>query len=196
MELSVKSQFRKGDKRGSVLVLPGVNEGLESDFLQNVIARAEHEGHGTLAVNFPHHDRGEKQTSDELVDEAQVVQAAIAGLKKESLEPVHIIAKSLGSTVLSKAIGRNPELKGLISKVTILGMPIGDVETEAFKDLEVDIIQGSDDRYGNAQRVDEEFGKAGLVPSRVIEIKGGDHSYRDQNHNPTYQEQAVKAIQF
>jgi predicted alpha/beta-hydrolase family hydrolase len=146
---------------------------------------------------LPNHDTAsDSSPSEGLTIEVNLISNLMHQMAAEGYTKVHVIAKSLSSIVLSYLLEQQPEIKDQLSKLTILGMPIGDVKTAALKGVTVDVIQGSEDRYGNIQAVAEEFSQANLGPSRLVEISGGDHSYRDVDRRPAHQTEAIKSIKL
>ena len=177
-----------------VLVLHGISEGAESEFIKNIVTKAQQEKTPILAINFPYMQRGETSTSKGLQEEIQAIAEAIEQLAKENPGQIHIIAKSLGGIAASFYLDKTHDPR--IRKLTLLGAVLGDLKMSGLRGIEVDVIQGQNDRFGSPEEVKKAFDSAGLPLHRLIEVEGGDHSYRDANKEPIHQNHAVEEIEF
>ncbi|MGC1177332.1 MAG: alpha/beta family hydrolase [Candidatus Saccharimonadales bacterium] len=102
-----------------------------------------------------------------------------------------IVAKSLGRIVASYYLDQHRENSKI--KLVILGYVVGGVKTSALQDALTLIIQGENDRFGNAKTVRNELAQHN-AHAKVIEIPKADHSYRDINKAPIYQERAISKL--
>jgi len=182
------------ESRVGVLILQGGNFGIDSNFIQKIYEASVSQGFTALAYNFPYYDRGEKSTTDGCSEEAETVKDSIEYLQSNGAENILVVAKSLGSVVATKALLRHPELP--VRKVVILGSPIKYCDFTGFKDIALQIIQGSSDKYGDANDVRAALSHAG-VEAVVNEIADADHSFRGQNgEEPGEQITAINMINW
>jgi hypothetical protein len=77
--------------------------------------------------------------------------------------------------------------------VVVLGYVLGSVKTEALGSKLRLVIQGENDRFGGAQTVKDDLAKHG-IKARVIEVPKADHSYRNEQKEPVYQDDAITII--
>lgn len=176
------------------IILHGGSNGIESDFIRKVFASSIENGFTTIAFNFPYKDRGEENSSgDQLLEEVDVLVQMIARLKADGFTRIALIGKSLGGIVASfylNSDGRDSEIE---FRLGILGFVTDSVKLP----LEVErlvIVQGENDRFGNAQVVKDKLLESGMSEYIVHEISGADHSYRDSDRNPTHEDQALKML--
>ena len=111
-------------------------------------------------------------------------------MKNEGYEKITIVAKSLGGIIASYWLGKNADAN---VEVAVLGYVIGGVKTEFMKSKLKLVIQGENDRFGNAQAVKDELAH-GSVKARVIELPRADHSYRNEQKEPVYQATAIELL--
>lgn len=179
-------QYRPNKER-AFMVLHGVSEGIESDFIQNITEALSRRSETVLALNFPYIDRGEKP-SEGLNHEQSSVQVMMNFLENEGYRDIHIVGKSLGGIVASEWLAHHKSDARITTH--ILSYVIGDVRTRALKGSLQTVIQGENDRYGNAAAVRAELA-AHDISATVIEVPGADHSYRDADGQPTLQAEAI-----
>lgn len=171
------------------VVLHGISEGITSDFIQSIYKGLAERGDTVLAFNWPYLDAGGEPSKD-LVDEQAALQSVADFLHGEGYTQLRIVAKSLGGIVTSRWL-QQPD--GLDVQVGILGYVIGDVVTESLTDKLQVIVQGKNDRFGDADAVRSELAKHD-VTSTVIEIANADHSYRNRAGQSTYQPEAIEQL--
>lgn len=111
-------------------------------------------------------------------------------LRSEGYEKIVIIAKSLGGIITSYWLEQNPDEN---IEVVVLGYVIGSVKTEALKGKLHLVIQGENDRFGNAGAVKDELAKYD-IETNVLELSKADHSYRNEQKEPVYQSAAVELL--
>lgn len=177
------------NRETAYLVLHGISEGISSDFIQAIYNGLAERGETVLAFNWPYLDAGGKPSKD-LVDEQVALKSATDFLHGEGYTQLRIIAKSLGGIVTSRWL---QQFDGLDVQVGILGYVIGDVMTESLSDKLQVVMQGENDRFGNADAVRSELANRN-VTSMVIEIANADHSYRDPAGQPTHQQEAIEQL--
>ena len=78
--------------------------------------------------------------------------------------------------------------------ITVLGYVVGGIDIKDFEG-NITIIQGSEDRFGNIEKIKEDMG---VLDDRVryFEINGADHSFRDSGGEETYVDEAFSKIDF
>jgi len=171
------------------LILHGISEGISSDFIRNIYSTVAATGDSVLALNFPYIDARSKPSPD-MADECAALQTAFDFLQGEGYTNVSIIAKSLGGIVTSHWLEQHPDSN---VNVSILGYVLGDVHTAALKGKLHTVIQGANDRFGNAAVIQTELDEHD-VTAKVVEIDNADHSYRDGQGNPSRQEAAMEQL--
>lgn len=181
--------YRKLNSKTVYLVLHGGGaEGVETPFIPNIISALSGTGNSVFGFNFPYCERSEENSSGpELTEETATLETVVQFLRNEGHEKIVIVAKSLGGIVTSHWLAQHPnEDVGVI----VLGYVIGSVKTEALQGEVRLVIQGEHDRFGNAAAVRAELAKHS-VEARVVEVPKADHSYRNEQREPVYQESAI-----
>jgi alpha/beta superfamily hydrolase len=187
--------FFKKDSDTLIVVLHGIKEGMEDDFMQKVISKARESGHSVVAFNFTYLDRHDDHSSGPLLlEEIKALKNVLDFVQSTSYTHIHIIGKSFGAIVASyylKTLGLEAQKQ---YEITVLGYVLGDIDLKGFSG-KISIIQGEYDRYGGIEKVKENLKSARSQDISFIEIPGGDHSYRDPNSKePVYVEQAIGKI--
>lgn len=191
-DLSYKYYHKKGAKTVYLVLHGGGPEGVESPFISNIINSLVSTGKSVLGFNFPFCERGEDNSSSpELTEEIDALSSVVDFLKSEGYEKIVIIAKSLGNIITSFWLERHPRED---VELVVLGYVIGNVKTEALRGKLRAVIQGGNDRFGNAGAVIDELTKQG-VKANVVELPKADHSYRNNKKKPVYQDEAIKLLQ-
>lgn len=192
MESFTYLYYRKCGTRTAYLVLHGGGtEGIESPFITNIITSLTHGGSSVLGFNFPYCERGEENSSGpELSEEVGAITTAVNFLKSEGYDKIVIVAKSFGGIAASFWLEKHHESN---AKLVVLGYVIGNVKTNALRNKLQLVIQGENDRFGNAQAVKDELATYN-VGADVVEIPNADHSYRNTQKKPAYQNQAIAAL--
>ncbi len=178
------------------VIIHGGSKGIESQFMRKLYDRSVSSGKSTITFNFPYLDRGEESCSGEdLVEEQETIAQMINLISPFNFKVIKFIAKSLGGIALAKYLQNH--LEGLNDKeieVVILGYVLGEIDLSNFKG-DVMVIQGSNDRFGNANAVRKELSSKGLVEAKVIEIKGADHSYGvPDTKEPKFEDEVVNLV--
>ena len=190
-DLSYKYYHKKGAKTVYLVLHGGGPEGVESPFISNVIESLTKTGNSVLGFNFPYCERGEENSSGpELTEEIDALTTAIDFLKSEGYEKIVIVAKSLGNIITSFWLEKHPDAN---VEVVVLGYVIGSVKTVSLKGKLKLVIQGANDRFGNAEAVKNELTE-NSVEAEVVELANADHSYRNEQKEPIYQDQAIELL--
>lgn len=163
-------------------------EGIESPFISNIIESLTKTAQSVFGFNFPYCERGEDSSSGpELKEEVNALRNVVNQLQASGYK-VTLVAKSLGGIVASFYLEQSPsDTIGLV----VLGYVIGDVRTQAIRNNLKAVIQGENDRFGGVEAVKEELGD---ISAAVIEIKSADHSYRNSQKEPVFQDNAVQEL--
>lgn len=190
-ELSYK-YYRKLNSKTVYLVLHGGGpEGIETSFISNIINSLTTKGDSVFGFNFPYCERGDENSSgEELTEETAALENVVQYLRGEGYEKVVIVAKSLGGITTSYWLGQHPATD---VEVVVLGYVIGSVKTAALASNLRTVIQGENDRFGNAAAVEGELAK-NSVSAKVIEVPQADHSYRNEQKEPVYQDKAIELL--
>lgn len=107
--------------------------------------------------------------------------AIITQLKKKKDEPVHVLAKSIGTWVLSKIIKQSPNL---FAKIILCGVPLNDLEKHEWNDYKnfknvtspTICFQNDADPHGNFAQVSQLFTDEKIdIP--LVEKSGNNHDY-------------------
>lgn len=184
--------YKKQDQNTAFLVLHGGGaEGIESPFISAIFSAIADSKESVLAINMPYCERGEENSSGpELKEETEALDFAIEFLRKEGYEKIVIIAKSLGGIIASYWFADN-NVDSI--DLAILGYVAGSVNTKSIDGRVKLVIQGENDRFAGEQKLKEEF--RGLIHKpEVIIVKNADHSYRDDNKQPTHQVRAIDEL--
>lgn len=184
--------YHKRDAKTVYLVLHGGGPvGIETPFIANIINALIGQGNSVLGFNFPYCERGEENASgSELTEEVATLDSVVQFLRSEGYEEIVIVAKSLGGIIASYWLAEHPNET---AEVVILGYVIGSVRTKALQGKLRLAIQGENDRFGNADAVKEELAKY-TVEADVAEVYKADHSYRNEQKEPIFQDKAIEEL--
>lgn len=190
-DLSYKYYHKLNAKKVYLVLHGGGAEGIETLFISNIISSFTGRGSSVFSFNFPYCERREENSSGkELPEETATLHRVVRFLRSEDYEEIIIIAKSLGGITTSYWLEQHPNEK---VQVIILGYVIGSVRTDALQDSLRLVIQGESDRFGNAAAVNAELAKHN-VAAKVLEVPKADHSYRNEQKEPVYQDIAVELL--
>lgn len=151
-----------------------------------------------IGITYPFQDRKEDHSSgEELQEELTYLEQEL--LKKENLnnyKEVIFICKSLGGIVANRFIKKYINLISSKINIAILGYITHDINPEYFIGIKkLIVIQGEFDKYGNIDFVKKELKKVNdLFNIELLEVKGGDHSYRNENKQPVYEKDAINKL--
>lgn len=187
-DLSYKYYHKLNAKTVYLVLHGGGPEGIETPFISNIINALTGTGISVFGFNFPYCERGEENSSgEELAEETAALDKVVQFLRGEGYEKIVIVAKSLGGITTSYWLEQHPNEN---VEVVVLGYVIGSVKTEALPGKLRLVIQGENDRFGNAEAIKEELAKHN-VTADVVEVPKADHSYRNEQKEPVYQDQTV-----
>lgn len=178
------------------IIIHGGSKGIESQYMRKLYNRSATSDKSTITFNFPYLDRGEENSSGEdLVEEQETIAQIINLISPFNFKEIKFIAKSLGGIALAKYLQNHQEsLKDKEIKVVILGYVLGDIDLSSFKGS-LTVIQGSNDRFADADAVSRDLSSKDLLDTKVIEIKGADHSYRvPDTKEPKFEDEVVNLV--
>jgi predicted alpha/beta-hydrolase family hydrolase len=174
------------------IIVHGGGEGIESSFIQKI--RTKYSKNSTLLIQMPFIDREEEGTSTpEFLEEIAEFEEIINNINLSKVTTINMIGKSIGGLVLLNYYYKNyQELKEYNTKLSLLGYLLDNTKLKQDKPIIMDIIQGSNDKYGSIVDVQKAIADYPNITLKVIE--NGDHSYRDSNKNPIYQDSAIEIL--
>ncbi len=147
-DLSYKYHHKHGSKIVYLVLHGGGPEGIETPFISNIINGMTAIGHSVFGFNFPYCERGEENSSGpELLEETATLEKVVQFLRGEGYDKIVIVAKSLGGIITSYWLEQS-KAEGIA--VVILGYVIGSVKTASLQDKLHLVIQGENDRFGDA----------------------------------------------
>ncbi len=177
------------------VLLHGGSKGIESSFIQKLFKASQDNAHSVIAFNFPYLDRGEEQSSGpELQEELEVLKRVIEYASIKEYRHIRLIGKSLGGIVASYFSKKLPIHEQKKYSVIILGYVLGSVDLKEFTGNIV-VIQGSNDKFGNIEKVKSDL--EGLATKKItyINIDGADHSFRDlETKEPVYEDVVIEKV--
>lgn len=176
------------------IVLHGGNYSMDSGFMMKIVDKCRANGHSVAAFNFPYLDRGEDHSSGpELLEEIAALKDVLTFCQAENYQNIRLIGKSLGGIAASFYLKKlSPdELKKY--SVVILGYVLGDIDLKTFPG-KITIIQGEEDRFGDIAAVKKDMETAVSKDVTFFEIPGADHSYRNDNKEPEFEDKAIASI--
>jgi predicted alpha/beta-fold hydrolase len=185
----------KADKL--VIINHGVNEGIRSEFLTKISNKAYDAGFSTLLTQMKYKDRGEsKSSSMELVEEIQTVKEILNSIDLSRYNSIHFVGKSLGGLIFNRYIQDYRNTLPNDTKLTFLGFLVEFAEINEKMNYPMNIIQGTKDKYGTKIQLDELLAKHKDIDFKVIYIENADHSYRNSEKLPVFQDLAIDSIKF
>ena len=184
--------FNKKDSDILNVLLHGGNFNIETSFMQKLFNLSIAKGRSAISFNFPYIDRGDTPSSN-LVEEIETLQKVLNFVGYNSYSHIHFIGKSMGAIVAGKFL-KQQNLDYEKCSITVLGYVVGGIDIKDFNG-NITIIQGSEDRFGNIEKVKEDM-KVLDDKVRYFEINGADHSFRDLGGEETYVDEAFSKIDF
>ena len=177
-----------------VILTHGASEGIENNFIQNIINKFSNQKISVLALQMPFKNRGENSSSGpELLEEIKCVEQIMTLLNSFQYEKIDFIGKSLGGIIFSKFLNnQNLEFQTKTS-LTILGYIYGDVEISNYAG-KISVIQGENDKYGSEQDILNDFDNCISEDKSLAIVASADHSYRDERKEPIYQSEVLELL--
>lgn len=186
--VTYKFYHKQSSERVFVVLHGSGTEGVESPFIANVIESLTKTGQSVFGFNFPYCERGDDSSSGpDLTEEVEALRSVVEQLQSSGYK-ITFVAKSLGGIVASFYLKQYPSNE---IELIVLGYVVGEVKTQDVRNNLKAVIQGENDRFGNADAVKAELGD---TESEVIEIESADHSYRNNQKEPVYQDTAIQEL--
>jgi len=186
--ITYKFYHKQSAGRVFVVLHGSGTEGVESPFIAKVIEGLTKTRQNVFGFNFPYCERGDDSSSGpELAEEVNALKQVVEELQAQGYK-VTLVAKSLGGIVASFYLEQHPSET---VELVVLGYVIGDVKTEAIRNNLKAVVQGQNDRFGDAEAV---RGELGDISAEVVEIPNADHSYRNDQKEPVFQDLAVEEL--
>lgn len=181
--------YHKQSSNRVYIVLHGSGmAGVESPFITDIMQALIKTGQSVFGLNFPYCERGEEHSSGaELLEEVEAIRLSIVWLQEKGYK-ITIVAKSLGAIAASFYLEHYPNED---IELVVLGYVRGDVKTKAIRNNLKLVIQGENDRFGGPDVVTDELGD---ISCTVMMIEKADHSYRNNEKQPVYQEVAIATL--
>jgi len=177
------------------IVLQGGSYGIDSSFIEKVIASCKNAGHCVLTFNFPYFDRGEENSSGpELKEELLVLDEMMKFVNANSFEHIRFVAKSLGAIVASYFLKKIIKEGHLKYSIIVLGYVTGSIDLKGFRG-KVSIIQGEKDKFGGIEVVKKEMESAASSDISYFQVDGADHSFRvPETKEPIFEDKAIEIL--
>ena len=160
--------------------------------MQKIFDACLAQGHSVVSFDFPFFERGEEHSSGpELTEEIGVLKDVLDKCHAEKYKSIRLIGKSLGGIIGAKF------LEGLSGndqkKFTIIffGYVVGSINLKNFQSKIV-VVQGEKDRFGNIDSVKKDLESALSRDIIYFEVPNADHSFRNDQKEPVYEETAIK----
>jgi predicted alpha/beta-hydrolase family hydrolase len=185
------SYNQKSNSEELVVIVHGGGEGIESDFIQKI--KNVYKQHSTLLIQMPFFDRGEEGTSTKTFDEEiKTFEDIFSTINIDQFNKISFIGKSIGGHVLLKYIYKHYfEIQKFNPSIQILGVLVDLIKLELDKPLKIRFIQGTNDKYGSIEDVIKLIKSSQSPDISLLRIEGGDHSYRDSNKKPIFQDVVI-----
>lgn len=187
-KLTYKYYKKNGGEKAYIIVHGSGPVGVETDFIASIFDSIAITENSAICFNFPYCDRGEDNSSGpELKEEVAALKCAVDFIRSEGYKNIGIVAKSLGGIVASYYLEQYPDDK---IKLAILGYIPNDVKQTAIINNLDFVIQGENDRFASPSEVQKIVGDS----ASIVEIKNADHSYRNSEKEPVYQNIAIERL--
>ena len=162
--------------------------GVETDFISSIFDAIAATKNSVLCFNFPYCERGEESSGGpKLKEEVDALKQVVDFAHLEGFYEIRIAAKSLGSIITSYYLEQYPDSQ---IELSILGYIPGEIKQRAISNNLKLVIQGTNDRFASPVEVRKMVGDL----AEVVEIVDADHSYRNSQKEPIYQEIAIKEL--
>lgn len=187
----------KFNSKNLVVINHGASEDIRSEFITKISDKAYNAGFDTLTIQMPYKDRGEGQTtSKELTEEIAAVKSVIESINLKSYDKIHFVGKSLGGLILLNYIYQNRDSLPAKFDITFLGFLVEFTILKSIEGMDIKIIQGSLDKYGTKQQIENIIQQNSKLKIDVKYIDNADHSYRNTAKEPVFQDDAIELIKF
>jgi len=177
------------------IIFPGSSLGFQTGLINKIFNKFVSEGRSAVSYNYPFLDRGEENSSGEdLKEELDALNSILTSIDINKYSKINLIGKSLGAIVASYFLAKD-ENSHLLDKVSlsVLGYVKGSIDLSKIN-CKIIIIQGEKDRFGNIDEVKKDFEDKDLSQISFTEIPNADHSYRNSDKEPIFEDLAIEAL--
>ena len=173
------------------VLLHGAGGGMEHSNMKKTFDVCVEKGHSVVNFNFPFFERGEEHSSGpELVEEIETLKKILSDCHAKKYKHIRLIGKSLGAIIAAKYLSQlKPEEQNKFS-VIIFGYDTGMINISTFAG-KISIIQGEKDKYGDIDVVKNDLKNAKAENIQYFEVPNADHSYRNEQKEPVYEDIAI-----
>lgn len=184
-------KFVKNESDTLDVLLHGSSGGMNYSLMQKIFNECVKHGHSIANFNFPYFERGDEHSSGpELREELETLQVVLDKCSSKEHKHIRLIGKSLGAIIASyyvKSLSKEEQSK---YSIIIFGYVVGSVDLKDFEG-KIDIIQGSEDKFGNIDDVKKDLKNTVSKNINLFEIKGADHSYKNELKEPIFEDEAI-----
>lgn len=177
------------------IIFPGSSLGFQTGLINKIFNAFVTQGKSAITYNYPFLDRGEENSSGEqLTEELKALNEVLKVIDIYKYSRVNFIGKSLGAIVASYFL-RKPENHELLDKssLSVLGYVKGSIDLTSLT-CKTLIVQGENDKFGNIAEVQDDFKDVDSSHITFVEIPNADHSYRDSEKNPVFEDKAIEHL--
>lgn len=176
------------------VLLHGAGGGMNHTNMLKAVDVCVKQGHSAVNFNFPFFDRGDEHSSgQDLIEEVETLKKVLIECKADRYNHIRLIGKSLGAIIAAKYLSQlKPEEQKKFS-VVIFGYDTGMINISTFSG-KISIIQGEKDKYGNIEIVKNDLKNAVSKDISYFEIPNADHSYRNEQKEPIYENEAIEVF--
>jgi predicted alpha/beta-hydrolase family hydrolase len=174
------------------VLLHGAGGGMKHSNIQKAFDVCVKQGHSVVNFNFPYFERGEEQSSGpKLIEEVETLKKILAECKADKYKHIRLIGKSLGAIIAAKYLSSLKPAEMEKFSVIIFGYDTGMIDISTFTG-KISIIQGEKDKYGNIGVVKNDLKNAASKDISFFEVSNADHSYRNEQKEPVYEDAAIE----
>jgi hypothetical protein len=179
------------------IITHGMSDGIESSLLQKIRTKLIDQKSSFVFIQFPFRDRGDSSSSGELLpEEIQAVEQISDFIGASNYKDIHFIGKSIGGIVLADYIKKHYSEFSFDFKLTVLGYLAGDIVLDNENPYNIHIIQGTNDKYTSKELLLSTLASTPAFETVIDYVQGADHSYRNENKEPVFEDTALGYIQF
>lgn len=172
----------------------GSSGGMNYSLMQKIFDECVKQEHSVANFNFPYFEKGEEQSSGpELKEELETLQSVLDECKAKEYQHIRLIGKSLGAIIASyylKSLTKEEQPK---YSIVVFGYVTGGIDLKSFEG-KIHIIQGEKDKFGNIEVVKNDLREVASNNINYFEIKNADHSYRNDQKEPVFEDGAIEVF--
>ncbi len=188
----MKMNFVEAQSDTLDVLLHGAGGGMNHSNITKAFEVCVKQGHSVINFDFPFFERGEEHSSGpDLTEEIETLKKVLTECKADKYKHIRLIGKSLGAIIAAKYLSQlAPDVQKKFS-VVIFGYDTGMIDISGFPG-KVTIIQGEKDKFGNIEVVMKDLRNAASKDISYFEIPNADHSYRNEQKEPVYEDKAIE----